>query len=1071
MPRIESIKKVLVIGSGPIVIGQAAEFDYAGTQACRSLKEEGVEVVLVNSNPATIMTDKDIADEVYIELLTVDSLKNIILKEKPDSILPTLGGQAGLNLAMEIAETGFLEEHNVKLIGTTAKTIRKAEDRLEFKQTMEKIGEPVAASLVVNNVPDGVRFASEIGYPVVLRPAYTLGGSGGGIASNVNELQDILENGLRLSRVHEVLVERCIAGWKEIEYEVMRDANGTCITVCNMENLDPVGVHTGDSIVVAPSQTLSDKEYQMLRSSALNIIDELGITGGCNVQFALHPTSFEYCVIEVNPRVSRSSALASKATGYPIAKVAAKIALGYNLDEIPNAITHKTFASFEPALDYCVVKIPRLPFDKFITASRRLTTQMKATGEVMSICDNFEGALMKAIRSLEQHVDSLLYKDYSKYSDDEIAQMLEDVDDRRIYVIAEAIRRNFTYDRIHEITMIDHWFIDKIAILVQMENRLRNEELSEELLREAKRIEFPDVVIARITGKSEKEIKALRNEYDIHASYKMVDTCAAEFEAMTPYYYSVYGSENESRMTNDKKKVLVLGSGPIRIGQGIEFDYCSVHSTWAFKNEGYETIIINNNPETVSTDFDIADKLYFEPLTAEDVESIVEREHPDGAVVQFGGQTAIKLTKALMEMGVPILGTSAEDVDAAEDRELFDKILQECEIPRAAGHTVFTADEAVKAADELGYPVLVRPSYVLGGQGMHIAISEDDIREYIGIINRQVQEHPILVDKYLMGKEIEVDAVCDGEDILIPGIMEHIERAGIHSGDSISVYPAQSLTDRIVEMLEEYTRRLARSLHVKGMINIQFIVYRENPAADEQVYVIEVNPRSSRTVPYISKVTGIPIVKLATSVIIGHTIKELGYTPGIQKKSDYIAIKMPVFSFEKIRGADVSLGPEMKSTGECLGISKNFNEALYKAFRGAGIDLPKYKQMIITVCDNEKEEMLPIAKRFANFGYKIFATRGTAKYFTENGVPCVKVNKLEQEAPTLLDLILDHKIDLVIDIPETGALRSHDGFLIRRNAIETGVNVLTAVDTANALITSLETKNEQRMEPVDIARI
>lgn len=1065
MPRNSSIKKVLVIGSGPIVIGQAAEFDYAGTQACRSLKEEGVEVVLVNSNPATIMTDKDIADEVYIEPLTVESLKQIIVKEKPDSILPTLGGQAGLNLAMEIAETGFLEENGVKLIGTTAETIKKAEDRLEFKTTMEKIGEPCAPSLVVENVQDGIDFTNTIGYPVVLRPAYTLGGSGGGIAHNEEELVDILSNGLRLSRVGQVLVERCIAGWKEIEYEVMRDANGTCITVCNMENIDPVGVHTGDSIVVAPSQTLSDKEYQMLRSSALNIIDELKITGGCNVQFALHPTSFEYCVIEVNPRVSRSSALASKATGYPIAKVAAKIALGYNLDEIPNAITHKTFASFEPALDYCVVKIPRLPFDKFITASRKLTTQMKATGEVMSICTNFEGALMKAIRSLEQHVDSLINDDYSACTDDDIIEMLENVDDKRMYVIAEALRRGISYEKIHSVTMIDQWFIDKFNNIVKMEERLAKEELTKELLLEAKRIEFPDVVIGKLSGKTEKEIKALRNEYNIHAAFKMVDTCAAEFEASTPYYYSCYKSENEVIKTNPEKKVLVLGSGPIRIGQGIEFDYCSVHSTWAFKAEGYETIIINNNPETVSTDFDIADKLYFEPLTPEDVESIVELEHPDGAVVQFGGQTAIKLTKSLMEMGVPILGTSAEDVDAAEDRELFDEILEKCQIPRAAGKTVFTAEEAIEAANELGYPVLVRPSYVLGGQGMQIAISDKDVKEFMEIINRQVQEHPILVDKYLMGKEIEVDAVCDGEDILIPGIMEHIERAGIHSGDSISVYPAQSLTPEIIDMLEDYTRKLARSLHVRGLINIQFIVY------ENQVYVIEVNPRSSRTVPYISKVTGIPIVKLATQVIIGNTIKGLGYTPGLQKKADYIAIKMPVFSFEKIQGADISLGPEMKSTGECLGIAKEFNEALYKAFLGAGVNLPKHKQMILTVNDNEKKEAVSVARRFTDLGYKIYATWGTAKYLQENGVDAVRINKVEQESPTLLDLILDHKIDLVIDIPSNGIERSHDGFIIRRHAIETGVNVLTSMDTANALLTSLECANEQKLTPVDIATI
>ena len=1065
MPKNKDIKKVLVIGSGPIVIGQAAEFDYAGTQACRSLKEEGIEVVLVNSNPATIMTDKDIADEVYIEPLTIKSLEQIIIKEKPDSILPTLGGQAGLNLAMEIAETGFLEEHNVKLIGTTALTIKKAEDRLEFKTTMEKIGEPCAPSLVVENVEDGIEFTNKIGYPVVLRPAYTLGGSGGGIAKNEEELVEILSNGLRLSRVGQVLVERCIAGWKEIEYEVMRDGAGNCITVCNMENLDPVGVHTGDSIVVAPSQTLSDKEYQMLRSSALNIINELQITGGCNVQFALHPTSFEYCVIEVNPRVSRSSALASKATGYPIAKVAAKIALGYTLDEIKNAITGKTYASFEPALDYCVVKIPRLPFDKFIHASRKLTTQMKATGEVMSICTNFEGALMKAVRSLEQHVDCLMNEDYSGYSDEEITEMLNRVDDRRIYVIAEAIRRGVTYETIHDITKIDVWFIDKLAILVEMENALKTQPLTKELLLEAKRIEFPDNVIAKLTGKTTKDIKALRNEYGIHAAFKMVDTCAAEFEATTPYYYSCFKSENEVIKTHPEKKVLVLGSGPIRIGQGIEFDYCSVHSTWAFKQEGYETIIVNNNPETVSTDFDIADKLYFEPLTPEDVENIVELEKPDGAVVQFGGQTAIKLTKSLMEMGVPILGTSAEDVDAAEDRELFDEILEKCAIPRPKGHTVFTVDEALSAAHELGYPVLVRPSYVLGGQGMQIAVSDDDVVEFMNIINRQVQEHPVLVDKYIVGKEIEVDAVCDGEDILIPGIMEHIERAGIHSGDSISVYPAQSLNDKVIATLEDYTGRLARALHVKGLINIQFIV------SHDEVYVIEVNPRSSRTVPYISKVTGIPIVKLATRVITGHTIKSMGYTPGLQAKADYIAIKMPVFSFEKIRGADISLGPEMKSTGECLGIAKQFNEALYKAFQGAGVNLPKHKQIIITVKDEDKPDVVDIAQRFEKLGYKIYATLGTAKYLNERGVNAIKVNKLEQEAPTLLDLILEHKIDLVIDSPSNGIEHSGDGFLIRRHAIETGVNVLTSLDTAHALITSLEVQDKQHMTPIDIATI
>jgi len=1065
MPRNNDIKKVLVIGSGPIVIGQAAEFDYAGTQACRSLKEEGVEVCLVNSNPATIMTDKRIADQVYIEPLTLESLKEIIIKEKPDSILPTLGGQAGLNLGMELAECGFLDEQGVKLIGTTAETIFKAEDRQAFKDTMEKIGEPIAASQVVKNIEDGIAFTNKIGYPVVLRPAFTLGGSGGGIAHDEQELIDILSNGLRLSRVGEVLVERCIAGWKEIEYEVMRDANGNCITVCNMENIDPVGVHTGDSIVVAPSQTLGDKEYQMLRTSALNIINELQITGGCNVQYALNPDSFEYCVIEVNPRVSRSSALASKATGYPIAKVTAKIALGYHLDEIKNAITQKTYASFEPMLDYCVVKIPRLPFDKFLTAKRTLTTQMKATGEVMSICNNFEGALMKAIRSLEQHVDSLMSYDFTGLTDDELEKQLAVVDDRRIWVIAEALRRGVKYEHIHEITKIDLWFIDKIAILVEMENRLKTEELTVDLLKEAKRIEFPDNVISQLTDIDEADIKKMRYDNGIVAAYKMVDTCAAEFEAETPYYYSVFGSENEAAETNPQKKVLVLGSGPIRIGQGVEFDYCSVHCTWAFAKEGWETIIVNNNPETVSTDFDIADKLYFEPLTAEDVESIVNIEKPDGAVVQFGGQTAIKLTEALMKMGVKILGTKAEDVDAAEDRELFDEILQKTGIPRAAGGTVFTAEEAKKVANEIGYPVLVRPSYVLGGQGMKIAWNDDEIEEFIGIINTITQDHPILVDKYLMGKEIEVDAICDGTDILIPGIMEHIERTGVHSGDSISVYPAHTISEKAKETLVEYTKRLAQALHVVGMINIQFI------DMDDNIYVIEVNPRSSRTVPYISKVTGIPIVDLAARIIMGETIKGMGYTPGLAPTADYIAIKMPVFSFEKLRGAEISLGPEMKSTGECLGIDKTFNGALYKAFEGAGVELPKYKQMIMTVKDADKPEAVGVAKRFEKLGYKIYATRSTAKYLQEHGVNALRVNKISQESPNVMDLILGHKIDLVIDTPTQGnGDKTRDGFLIRRNAIETGVYCITAMDTANALAHALETASDKKT-PVDIATV
>ncbi len=1066
MPKNPNIRKVVVIGSGPIVIGQAAEFDYAGTQACRSLKEEGICVVLINSNPATIMTDKDIADKVYIEPLTPDVVKAVIVKEKPDSILPTLGGQAALNIAMELDESGFLREHNVRLLGTSAKTIKKAEDRLEFKRTMEKIKEPCAPSEVVTNLKDGLAFVEKIGYPIVLRPAYTLGGSGGGIANNEEEFLEILENGLRLSRVGQVLVERCIAGWKEIEYEVMRDANGTCITVCNMENLDPVGVHTGDSIVVAPSQTLADKEHQMLRSSALNIISELDIRGGCNVQFALHPTTFEYCVIEVNPRVSRSSALASKATGYPIAKVSAKIALGYNLDEIQNAITKKTYASFEPALDYVVVKFPRLPFDKFISASRKLTTQMKATGEVMSICTNFEGALMKALRSLEQHVDSLIYENLSELPEEEIHERLYKVDDRRIFVVAEALRRGISVTEIHEKTKIDRWFLDKINNLVIEEKILKEAtELTKDILFEAKRLEFPDTVIAKLTGKTETEIKELRYSYGIHAAYKMVDTCAAEFEAYTPYYYSCFDGVSEVEEDNTKKKIMVLGSGPIRIGQGIEFDYCSVHSTWALKNHGYETIIVNNNPETVSTDFDIADKLYFEPLTAEDVESIVNIEKPDGAVVQFGGQTAIKLTEALLKMGVKILGTSAENVDAAEDRELFDEILEKCCIPRPAGKTVFTREEALEAANELGYPVLVRPSYVLGGQGMQIAISDKDIIEFMDVINRYVQEHPILVDKYLMGKEVEVDAVCDGEDIVIPGIMEHVERAGIHSGDSISVYPAQSLTPKIKRVIEDYTRKLAQNLHVIGLINIQFIVY------NDEVYVIEVNPRSSRTVPYISKVTGIPIVDLASKVIVGEKLRDMGYTPGLQPEAEYFAIKKPVFSFEKIRGAEISLGPEMKSTGECLGISKDYNEALYKAFLGAGVNIPKYKKMILTVKDSDKIEAIDIGKRFCALGYEIYSTRSTCRVLNENGVPAKPINKIEQPSPNLLDLILSHEIDLVIDTPTQGVDKSKDGFLIRRHAIETGVTVLTSLDTASALLTSLESSDRNNLSLVDISEI
>jgi len=1068
LPKFNDIEKVLVIGSGPIIIGQAAEFDYAGTQACRSLKEEGVSVVLVNSNPATIMTDKNIADCVYIEPLTIDFVKRIILKEKPDCLLPTLGGQAALNIAMELDESGFLQEQAVRLIGTTSETIKKAEDRLAFKETMDKIGEPCAPSEVVNSVEAAIAFAETIGYPVVVRPAYTLGGTGGGIAHSKAELIDICSNGLRLSRVGQCLIERCIAGWKEIEYEVIRDSNGTCICVCNMENLDPVGVHTGDSIVVAPSQTLSVRENEMLKDAAFNIVTELDITGGCNVQFALHPHSFEYCVIEVNPRVSRSSALASKATGYPIAKVAAKIALGYNLDEIENAVTKKTYASYEPALDYVVVKIPKWPFDKFLTANRTLTTQMKATGEVMSISTSFEGALMKALRSLEQNIYSLRYGDYSEMTTEEIHGALHLVDDRRLFTIAEALRRGISFEEIKSITKIDPWFIDKIAILVEMEKRLSTEPLNRELLLDAKRLGYPDSVIAELTGQKPEDIKKMRKSYGIVAAYKTVDTCAAEFDGETPYYYSCFGSHNEVKADNSKekkKKIMVLGSGPIRIGQGIEFDYCSVHSVWALSESGCETIIVNNNPETVSTDFDIADKLYFEPLTAEDVENIVDLEQPDGAVVQFGGQTAIKLTESLMKMGVPILGTSAEDVDAAEDRKLFDATLEKCGILRPAGKTVFTTEEALTAANELGYPVLVRPSYVLGGQGMQIAICDDDIIEFMKIINMTVQEHPILIDKYLMGKEVEVDAVCDGEDILIPGIMEHIERAGIHSGDSISVYPTISISEKAKEDIVQYTKKLAQSLHVIGLINIQFIVY------NDKVYVIEVNPRASRTVPYISKVTGIPIVDIATKVILGEKIKDLGYTPGIWPESDYYAVKMPVFSFEKLRGAEPSLGPEMKSTGECLGLAKTFHEALYKAFLGAGVNLPKHKKMIITVNDQDKNEALGIARRFHNLGYTIYSTNGTADFLNNNGVPAISVRKIDQEAPNIMDLFMEHKLDLVINTPTRGRVKTRDGFLIRRISTETGVTCFTSLDTAIALLTCLENGKQQDLSVVDITKI
>ncbi|WP_277668261.1 carbamoyl-phosphate synthase large subunit [Caproiciproducens galactitolivorans] len=1061
----KDIKKVIIIGSGPIIIGQAAEFDYAGTQACRAIREEGVEVILINSNPATIMTDKQIADKIYIEPLTVETIKKVILKENPDSILPTLGGQNALNLAVELEESGFLKENNVKMIGTNADTIRMAEDRELFKEAMERINQPCAESAIAENIEDCVRVARKIGYPVVVRPAYTLGGSGGGIADNEEQLIAIASLGLHRSRVNQVLIERCIAGWKEIEYEVMRDHNGNCITVCNMENFDPVGVHTGDSIVVAPCQTLGDKETQMLRSAALSIISELKVEGGCNVQFALNPKSFEYCVIEVNPRVSRSSALASKATGYPIAKVASKIALGYTLDEIRNAITKKTYACFEPTLDYCVVKIPRWPFDKFVYAKRSLGTQMKATGEVMGIAPSFEAALMKSIRSLEQNVFSLMDENLQSLSNSELEERLHVVDDRRLWVVSEALRRGISPDKIHEITKIDLWFLDKLLSIIQVEKACATQPIDRDLLLKAKTFGFLDKTIAELSGKTVEEIRVLQEKWDIRPVYKMVDTCAAEFEAETPYYYSTYGIENESCAKSDRKKILVIGSGPIRIGQGIEFDYCSVHSVWALRNMGCETIIVNNNPETVSTDFDIADKLYFEPLTEEDILHIVQLEKPDGAVVQFGGQTAIKLAGAIEKMGVPILGTSFDSIDEAEDRERFDAILNECNIPRAEGRMVYTCDEAIKAANELGYPVLVRPSYVLGGQGMHIAYSDEDIIEQIGIINRIEQEHPILIDKYIMGTEVEVDAVCDGTDSVIPGIMQHIERAGIHSGDSISVYPAIGVAKDMQELVVEYTRRLAKALKVKGLLNIQFIV------KDNEVYVIEANPRSSRTVPYISKVTGIPIVPLAVGTFFGKTLPEMGYNYGLQKERDLIAIKMPVFSFEKLYGADVNLGPEMKSTGEVLGVARTFDEALIKSFYGAGVHLIKKGRVIFTVKDTDKKEALPIAKGLYNLGWTIYATPGTSDFFNDNDIPTIRTNKIGTGAPDILDHITSGKIDLVINTPSKGVAHNRDGYKIRRNAVECGIPCLTSLDTANAFLTCARHVDTTHLSVVDITKV
>ena len=1068
MPKDPKIRKVLVLGSGPIVIGQAAEFDYAGTQACRALKEEGVEVVLVNSNPATIMTDQDIADHVYIEPLNLASVTQIIAKERPDSILPTLGGQTGLNLAMNLHEEGVLAEYGVRLLGTSPASIKKAEDRQEFKDAMEALGQPCVTSDVVESVEAAVEFAASIGYPVIVRPAYTLGGTGGGIAYDEVSLREIADRGIHLSRVGQVLIERCIAGWKEIEFEVMRDSAGNVIQICSMENIDPVGVHTGDSIVVAPTQTLANKEYQMLRSAALDIISALEIEGGCNCQFALNPDSFEYAVIEVNPRVSRSSALASKATGYPIAKVAAKIALGYTLDEIPNTVTGKTTACFEPTLDYCVLKIPRLPFDKFTTASRKLGTQMKATGEVMAISNSFEGALMKAIRSLELNVKTLRLAGLEDLYTEEIEEKLADVDDQRLFVVAEALRRGFSPEKINAITKMDVWFLERFQDIIRMEAALEKGVPAADTLRRAKEMGFSDAYIAALCGSEAKEIKTLRENMGIVPAFKMVDTCAAEFEAATPYYYSTYDRENEAEVSADsgRRKVLVLGSGPIRIGQGIEFDYCSVHSVWALKKLGCETIIINNNPETVSTDFDVADRLYFEPLTPEDVEAVVEQEKPWGAVVQFGGQTAIKLAHALTEMGVPILGTSSDGVDAAEDRERFDEILQQCGIPRAEGRTVFTTEEAIAAANAVGYPVLVRPSYVLGGQGMEIAYNDRNITEFMRIINRTVQEHPILVDKYLMGREVEVDGVFDGEDILIPGIMEHVERAGVHSGDSISVYPSLHVEDKHKETILRYTRDLAKALGVIGLINIQFIIY------SDQVYVIEVNPRSSRTIPYISKVTGVPVIDLATRVMLGEKLKDMGYGVDLYPERDFFAVKMPIFSFEKLTDVDTGLGPEMKSTGEVLGLAESFPQALLKAFKGANLRAPKKGgRVIVTVRDEDKGELLGIARGFADMDIEIFATAGTCQALNDAGIPAKLVARVSEAHPNILDMIASGSVDLVINTPTKGRKHDTDGFKIRRSAVEHSVACVTAIDTARAMLTVRAEGRSADLKPVDITEI
>ena len=1048
----------MVIGSGPIIIGQAAEFDYAGSQACRALKEEGLEVVLVNSNPATIMTDTHIADRVYIEPLTVEFLEEIISKERPDGLLATLGGQAGLNLAVQLSEKGVLEKYHVELLGTPLKAIERAEDRELFKETMQKLGEPIPESTIVEDVPSAVAFANEIGYPVIVRPAYTMGGTGGGIAENEEELVEIVIKGLTYSMIGQVLIERSVAGWKEIEYEVMRDGHDNCITVCNMENFDPVGVHTGDSIVVAPSQTLTDHEYQMLRSASLRIIRELGIEGGCNAQYALDPNSNRYYVIEVNPRVSRSSALASKATGYPIAKVSAKIAIGYTLDEITNAVTQKTKACFEPALDYCVVKFPRWPFDKFVYADRTLGTQMKATGEVMSIDRHFEGAILKAVRSLEIGVHRLHMDKMDEWDDARVKKNLARINDERIFVIAEALRRGIaTIDEIHAITKIDKWFLYKIQNITAVENKLKEEALTPSLMLEAKNIGLADRSIAEITGKTQDEIRTIRKTMHILPRYKMVDTCAAEFEAATPYYYSTFQAEEDEVKVSDARKVIVLGSGPIRIGQGVEFDYCSVHSVWALREMGIEAIIINNNPETVSTDFDISDRLYFEPLTTEDVLNIIDKENPEGVIVQFGGQTAINLAASLQKAGVKVFGTSVDDIDRAEDRERFDEVLTQTQIPRPQGISVTNLDEAVTGAAKIGYPVMVRPSYVLGGRAMEIVYNEAELRDYMSRAVKVTPDHPVLVDRYMQGTEVEVDGISDGVDVVIPGIMEHVERAGVHSGDSIAVYPPQTLSSKVIYTIIDYTKRLALSLHVKGLLNIQFVV------VDGEVYIIEVNPRSSRTVPFLSKVTNVDMVGLATRIAMGHTLKELGYKSGLVPPKPYVAVKAPVFSFAKMTDVDIALGPEMKSTGEVMGIDYHYARALYKAIIGSGIHVPTKGCILFTVADKDKEEMKQLAKAFAELGFEICATEGTAKAIQSMGIDAEVVGKVHERSSDIIQMIKNGKINMVINTLTQGKHSAKDGFKIRRATVEHGIACLTSLDTAWEVLRVLSFMRERRL--------